>query len=113
MTEDEKDLVTGAVVKKLQQIEDYWQIITNGPIVTINNPFFIAFQGRTISPIECNQEICTGQKIVAENYLENRFYQFVLENGAKITISLDPIDYICPEAVYIVNANNGCPFIVF
>lgn len=112
VTEDEKDLLTGAVVKKLQQIEDYWQLITNGPIVTINNPFLIVFQSRTISPIECNQKIYAGQKIVTENYLENRYYQIVLENGAKINISLEPMDYICPEAVYISDSNNG-QFVVF
>lgn len=113
MTEDKNDLVKGAVVEKLQQIEDYWQLITNGPTVTINNPFSISFQGKTISPIECNREICTGQKIIAENYSENMFYQIILGNGARITISLDPTDYICPEAVYISDANNGCQFVVF
>ena len=108
---DMDDLLIGSIVKKMQPVEDYWQILTDGPIVTINNPFEITLLGKHM-PMETATKVMVGQRIVAENYLEDDYYLIILENGLQINISLNPMDYVCPEAVYIANSNSG-QFVVF
>ena len=53
------NLLCDAIVKDLCPICDYWQFITDGPIITINNPFKIYFKGRVYLPYEIEkQDIC-------------------------------------------------------
>lgn len=108
---DMNDLLIGSVVEKVQPVEDYWQILTDGPIITINNPFEITLFGKHI-PVETASKVIVGKKIVAENYMEDAYYLIILENDIRIRISLNPMDYVCPEAVYIANSNSG-QFVVF
>lgn len=107
-----KDLLSGAVVKDFYPICDYWQLITDGPIVTINNPIVIFYQNKSYFPHEIEKEFVSGKKITSETYVENESYEIFLQNELRIKISLCPDDYVCPEAICISNSRSG-GFVVF
>lgn len=104
------NLLVGATVKALCSVHDYWQLITDQPIVTINNPFQVIYNDEIVT---CDRySIVQGQKIMDEKYVENGYYEITLTSNISIKISLSPEDYTCPEGVYIYNSNEGL-FIVF
>ena len=105
-----ENLLTGAVVKGLYPVCDYWQLVTDAPIVTIYNPFRVLEGGRALPPPEYGR-LC-GRRITAEEYLEEAYYRLTLEHGAELCVSLRPRDYTCPEGVYLFNSNEGL-FVVF
>ena len=45
-----ENLLTGAVVKGLYPVCDYWQLVTDAPIVTIYNPFRVLDGGQGAPP---------------------------------------------------------------
>lgn len=107
-----ENLLSGAVVMHLYPVCDYWQLITDGPIITINNPIEISYNNGVYLPGEIDKHFISGEKITSEMYVENEFYEITLQNTLRIKISLYPDDYVCPEAVCISNSNMGV-FVVF
>ena len=107
-----ESLLSDAVVTGLYPVCDYWQLITNGPVITINNPIEISYKNKVYLPCEIDKSLITGRRITGERYIENVLYEIVLENTLRIKISLCPDDYVCPEAVCISNPNMG-GFVVF
>ena len=90
----------------------YWQHVTDGPVITINNPIEISYMNKVYLPYEIDKSLITGRRITGEKYIENVLYELVLENTLRIKISLCPDDYVCPEAVCVSNSNIGS-FVVF
>ena len=107
-----ENLLSDAVVIDLYPVCDYWQLITDGPIITINNPIEISYNNRVYLPGKIGRHFIIGEKIISEMYVENEFYKITLQNALQIKISLCPDDYVCPEAVCISNPNMGV-FVVF
>lgn len=106
------DFLTGAVVQELRPVCDYWQLVTDGPIVSLYNPFqvFLPHQEQPSHHWDCG--MVEGQAVVSECCEEDAYYQITLGNGVRLQISLRPEDYTGPEGVYILNSNAGL-FLVF
>ena len=107
-----ESLLSDAVVTDLYPMCDYWQLVTDGPVITINNPIEISYKNKAYLPCEIDKSLITGRRITGEKYIENVLYELVLENTLRIKISLCPDDYVCPEAVCVSNSNIGS-FVVF
>lgn len=106
------DFLTGAVVQTLCPVCDYWQLMTDGPIVSIYNPFQLFLPQQEHPVCHWDSSMVEGQTVVGECCEEDVFYQITLGNGVRLQISLRPEGYTGPEGIYILNSNAGL-FLVF
>ena len=83
-----ESLLSDAVVTDLYPVCDYWQLVTDGPVITINNPIEISYMNKVYLPYEIDKSLITGRRITGEKYIENVLYELVLENTLRIKISL-------------------------
>lgn len=45
-----ESLLSDAVVTDLYPVCDYWQLVTDGPVITINNPIEISYMNKVYLP---------------------------------------------------------------
>lgn len=61
-----ENLLSDAMLMDLYPVCDYWQLITDGSIITINNPIEISYNNAVYLPSEIDKRLIIGKKITSE-----------------------------------------------
>jgi hypothetical protein len=92
----------GAKIQRLIDSGDYWQVITDNSTINVFNPakYYIS-QGNCFEMNEVHDELLLNAVITDIEFETEKYLRIIINDKARLEISLNSDDYNGPEAISI------------